>query len=88
MLIYMLVSRNRSRYTQELKELWLDRKQFYRAIAAAFLIAINWLTYIYAIANGHATESSLGYYMMPLVSVLLALVILKESLTPVSYTHL
>lgn len=82
MLIYMLVSRNRSRYTQELKELWLDRKQFYRAIAAAFLIAINWLTYIYAIANGHATESSLGYYMMPLVSVFLALVILKESLTP------
>lgn len=82
MLVYMLVSSNRQRYGRELKELWLDKKQFYRAIGAAFLIAINWLTYIYAIANGHATESSLGYYMMPLVSVLLALIILKESLTP------
>ncbi|WP_165211262.1 EamA family transporter RarD [Streptococcus tangpeifui] len=82
MAVYMLISKSRQRYRHEFRELWLDKRQFYRAVATAFLIAINWLTYIYAIANGHATESSLGYYMMPLVSVLLALVILKESLTP------
>ena len=47
----------------------------------AVLIAINWLVYIWAVVNGHVLEGSLGYYLNPLVNVLLGVVILKERLT-------
>jgi chloramphenicol-sensitive protein RarD len=47
----------------------------------AVLIGINWLTYIYAVVSGHVLEGSLGYYLNPLVNVLLGVVLLKEKLT-------
>ena len=51
-------------------------------IATSMLIAVNWLTYIYAVVSGHVLEGSLGYYLNPLVNVLLGVVLLKERLTP------
>ena len=36
---------------------------------ASFLIAINWYFFIHSVQTGQATEASLGYFMMPLVSV-------------------
>lgn len=81
MLVYMLVTRQRKRFKTELTSLIRDKKQFGRASLAAGMIALNWLTYIYAIASGQATQASLGYYMMPLVSVLLALIVLREHLS-------
>lgn len=50
-------------------------------IATAGLIAANWLIYIWAIVNGHILAASLGYYLNPLVNVLLGVIILKETLT-------
>jgi chloramphenicol-sensitive protein RarD len=47
----------------------------------ALLIAINWLVYVYAVVNGHVLEGSLGYYLNPLVNVLLGVVLLKEKLS-------
>jgi chloramphenicol-sensitive protein RarD len=47
----------------------------------ALLIAVNWLVYIWAVLNGHVLEGSLGYYLNPLVNVLLGVVLLKERLT-------
>jgi chloramphenicol-sensitive protein RarD len=44
------------------------------------LIAVNWLVYIWAVLNGHIVEASLGYFMTPLVNVLLGVVVLKERL--------
>ena len=49
--------------------------------ASAGLIAVNWLTYIWAVINGHVVESSLGYYINPLVTVVLGVIVLKERLT-------
>lgn len=49
--------------------------------ATAILIGINWLVYIWAVLNGHVLEGSLGYYLNPLVNILLGVVILKERLT-------
>ena len=49
--------------------------------ATAVLIAINWLVYIWAVLNDHVLEGSLGYYLNPLVNVLLGTVLLKERLT-------
>jgi chloramphenicol-sensitive protein RarD len=47
----------------------------------AILIGINWLVYIYAVVSGHVLEGSLGYYLNPLVNVLLGVFLLKERLT-------
>ena len=49
----------------------------------ATLIGINWLVYIYAVVSGHVLEGSLGYYLNPLVNVLLGVVLLKEKLSRV-----
>jgi chloramphenicol-sensitive protein RarD len=45
------------------------------------LIGINWLVYIYAVVSGHVLEGSLGYYLNPLVNVLLGVFLLKERLS-------
>lgn len=52
---------------------------------AAVLIAVNWLTYTYGVTSGHAIESSLGYFINPLVSVLLGVLVLKEKLRPLQW---
>ncbi len=44
------------------------------------LIAANWLIYVWAVINARMLEASLGYYINPLVNVLLALVVLRERL--------
>lgn len=49
---------------------------------AAGLIAINWLIYIWAVVSGSLLEASLGYFMTPLVSVLLGVAVLRERLRP------
>lgn len=49
--------------------------------ATATLIGVNWLIYIWAVLNGHVLEGSLGYYLNPLVNVLLGVVLLKERLS-------
>ena len=46
------------------------------------LIAINWLVYIYSVTYARILESSLGYYINPLVSVVFGIVLLGERLTP------
>lgn len=51
-------------------------------IATAGLLSINWLTYLWANNNGHIVETSLGYFMNPLVNVLLGLIFLRERLRP------
>ena len=48
--------------------------------ASTTLLAVNWLVYIWAVVNGRLLEGSLGYYINPLVSVLLGVVILGERL--------
>ncbi len=50
--------------------------------AAAILIAINWLTYVWAVGAGYLVETSLGYFIYPLLSVFIGVVLLKERLRP------
>jgi chloramphenicol-sensitive protein RarD len=51
-------------------------------LLTASLITANWLVYVYAIGQGHAVEAALGYYINPLISVVIAAVVLKERLRP------
>ncbi|MDO4182168.1 MAG: EamA family transporter RarD [Coriobacteriia bacterium] len=50
-------------------------------VPAAVLITINWGTYIYAVNINNIIETSLGYYINPLVSILLGMVLFRERLT-------
>lgn len=48
--------------------------------AAGFLIAVNWLVYIWAVNHDHVIEAALGYYINPLITVALGVVVLGEQL--------
>jgi chloramphenicol-sensitive protein RarD len=50
--------------------------------AAALLIAVNWFVYVWAVNHGLVVETSLGYFITPLVNVLLGVVVLREALRP------
>ncbi len=56
-----------------------------RKLATVFVVAVilnlNWLTYIWAVNSDHIVQTSLGYYINPLVSIMLGVVILKERLS-------
>ena len=47
---------------------------------AAVFISVNWLTYIWAVNNGHVVDAALGYYVNPLITVALGVVVLGERL--------
>lgn len=49
-------------------------------VASALLLTANWFVYIWAVHNGHVIDASLGYFINPLVNVLLGLIVLKEKL--------
>jgi chloramphenicol-sensitive protein RarD len=53
--------------------------------AAAVLIAVNWGLFIYAVGVGHVVEVALGYFIGPLVSVLLGVLVLRERLRPLQW---
>jgi chloramphenicol-sensitive protein RarD len=55
---------------------------------ASILIAVNWAIYIYAVNNGHVVDAALGYFINPLVTVALGLVIFKERLNRVQFVAL
>ena len=57
-----------------------DRRTFWTLIASTVCITANWFTFIYAVSVNKVVESALGYYMNPLVVVLLGVVFLKERL--------
>jgi chloramphenicol-sensitive protein RarD len=58
-----------------------DRRTVVLLLTTSVLIAINWLLYVYAVTSGHILAGSLGYYLNPLMNILLGRFILKERLT-------
>ena len=57
-----------------------NRKKLLLLASAAIFVTINWGMFIWAVNNGHVIETSLGYFINPLVSVALGVLILKEKL--------
>jgi chloramphenicol-sensitive protein RarD len=57
-----------------------DRRALLVLAVAALLIAVNWLVYVYAVNSGHVVEASLGYFINPLVSVVLGVAVFRERL--------
>jgi len=71
---------------EQLKEVFLDRKILLVFLATTLLIGANWLTFIWAISVERVLEASLGYYINPLVSVVLGMLFLKERLNKWQYS--
>ncbi len=69
----------------QLRALWVDRRVRLLLIVAAVTISCNWATYIYGVNNGRVVETSLGYFINPLVTVLMGVVVLKERLRPLQW---
>jgi chloramphenicol-sensitive protein RarD len=63
-----------------------NRSVVWRLAVTAMLITINWLVYVWAVMNDHVVESSLGYFINPLVNVLLGVALLSEKLTRAQWT--
>ncbi len=75
-LAVILVTRKFSEYLSVFKQ----PKQVLWISLAAVVIYINWQVYVYAVADNHVLEASLGYFINPLVTIALATIFLKEKL--------
>ena len=62
-----------------------DRRALLVLTGAAVLIAVNWLVFVYGVNSGQVVETSLGYFINPLVSVLLGVVVFSERLRPLQW---
>ena len=62
-----------------------NRKVMLGVTAAAFLIAVNWVVYVAAVTSGHTSDAALGYFLNPLVTVALGVVVLSEKLRPLQW---
>ncbi|OPX55324.1 chloramphenicol-sensitive protein RarD [Oceanospirillum multiglobuliferum] len=65
---------------QSLKKVF-SKKALLWSFIAALLISTNWLVFVYAVNNGQVIQSSLGYFLTPIVSVFLARFILQEHIS-------
>ncbi len=57
-----------------------------RLLLTALLISTNWLVYVWGVSHGHIVDTSLGYYINPLINVVLGIFVLRERLNPVQWT--
>ena len=80
-LAVILVTRKFSEYLSVFKQ----PKQLLWISLAAVVIYINWQVYVYAVAENHVLEASLGYFINPLVTIALATIFLKEKLNALQW---
>ncbi|OOZ68206.1 hypothetical protein BOW46_00815 [Solemya velum gill symbiont] len=70
-----------------LKEIFIEnRKTLYMLLLSALFVSVNWLVFIWAVANEKVIEASLGYFINPLFNVLLGVIFLGERLRLVQWT--
>ena len=85
-LVFVLVLLAMRRQWAWLPTVMRQPKVLAASAGSALLLSANWLIYIWAVMNGHVIEASLGYFINPLVNVLLGRVVLHERLRPIQWT--
>ena len=76
------------RRTSYLRAIVRDRRVRLLLTVAAVVVTVNWVTYIWGVNNGRVVETSLGYFINPLVTVLMGVLILQERLRPLQWVAL
>ncbi|MFO1444128.1 EamA family transporter RarD [Bacillus sp. Bva_UNVM-123] len=85
MIMLLLLSRKWREFAQTLRGFRTNKKQLFALLIASLLISGNWFLYIWAVNSNHLIEASLGYYINPLVSVLLGMIVFREKLSLAQY---
>jgi chloramphenicol-sensitive protein RarD len=62
-----------------------NRRSLLLLAGAAVVVSVNWGTYIWGVNHGHVVETSLGYYINPILSILVGVLFLQERLAPVQW---
>ena len=83
--VFLLLTRRLSAFRSEIRDLVRDRRRVCGVLVSTLLITLNWLIYIWAVNDSRIVETSLGYYINPLVNVLLGVALLKERLSTKQY---
>ena len=78
---FLLLIVTLARGWDRLRAVLASRKTMLMLSATATLIAVNWLLFVYSVTSGHILAASLGYYLNPLINVVLGRFVLKERLT-------
>ena len=82
-LLTVLVARRRS--WPMLVALARDRRRGALTVIAALLLSVNWGSYIYGVTQGRVVETALGYFITPLTTVIVGVVVLREHLRPAQW---
>jgi chloramphenicol-sensitive protein RarD len=69
----------------EIRLVLRDRKRLVLCLIAAILISINWLVFIWAVQNKFVVETSLGYFINPMLNVVLGVMLFREKLHPIQW---
>lgn len=85
LLLIILLTKNRNLYWMDIKKIRKKPNMIARILLASFFLNINWLTYIWAINHQYIIQTSLGYYINPVFSVLLGVFALQERLTRIQW---
>lgn len=81
-LFFVLLAAGKLRsFSAELKAVLANPRQRLCLASASIIVSVNWLTFIWAVTHEHIIETSLGYYINPLISVFLGIAVLKEKLS-------
>ena len=78
MLLVLGLTKRWQRFKVDCRGLWQNKRRGGILLAAAFIISINWLTYIWAVNHNHVIDTSIGYYINPLMSVLFGIIFFRE----------
>lgn len=81
MVIVLVVTRRWQSFKEDCRALWQDKKRGLILLLAAFIISLNWLTYIWAVNHDHVIDTSIGYYINPLMSVLFGIMFFRERIS-------
>ena len=73
------------RRTPQVRAIVAHRRTFLLLVLAALVVTVNWATYIYGVNNDRVVETSLGYFINPLVTVLMGVFILGERMRPLQW---
>jgi len=76
------------RRTRAVRDVLADRRSRFLLMGAATVISLNWFGYIWGVNNGRVVETSLGYFINPLVTVLMGVVVLEERLRRLQWAAL
>jgi chloramphenicol-sensitive protein RarD len=80
-IVFFILKINSTKLIHHLK----NRKLMLSIFICGFLIITNWSLYIYLVNTGYLLECSLGYYINPIISILLGVIFLKESLSKLEW---